>query len=290
MKQIVLSDRIANARRLDRVAGAVRDATGKVLPQGKVKDVLHGLWQGHPIHPALAQFTFGCFTGAALLDVTGSPGATPLIRFGIAGSLPTAVTGLADYSAAHEEQQRVGLVHGLANVAGLLCYAGSLRLRAKGGRGGGALALAGYGLLAGAATLGGELSFRWATGPNHAAEVPHAGPADWTDIGSVADFAPDQPARRMAGLIPVMVLAHDGDFLVLHDRCAHMAAPLHQGEITTTDGVPCVTCPWHHSVFRMTDGSVVHGPATAPQPVLDVRVRDGQLQVKVREIPGVDAS
>ncbi|HEX3651048.1 MAG TPA: Rieske (2Fe-2S) protein [Pseudonocardiaceae bacterium] len=290
MKQIVLSDRIATARWLDRIAGAVRDAAGTVLPPGKVKDVLHGLWQGHPVHPALAQFTFGCFTGAALLDVTGVQGAVPLIRYGIAGSVPTAVTGLADYSDAHEEQQRVGVVHGMANLAALLCYVGSLRLRATGRRGGGALALGGFGLLTAAATLGGELSFRWATGPNHAAEVPHAGPADWTDLGPVTDFAHNQPVRRMAGLIPVLVLARDGGFHVLHDRCAHLAAPLHQGEVTDRDGVPCVTCPWHRSVFRMTDGVVLRGPSTAPQPVLDVRVREDRLEVKVREIPGVAAS
>jgi nitrite reductase/ring-hydroxylating ferredoxin subunit len=43
-------------------------------------------------------------------------------------------------------------------------------------------------------------------------------------------------------------------------------------------------------VFRVRDGAVVHGPATAPQPVLDARVEHGRLQAKVRTIPGVPAS
>lgn len=290
MRQIALSDRIAATRWLDRIAGPLRDATSRVLRPGTVKDLLHGVWQGHPVHPALAQFAVGCFTGAAVLDVAGAPGAVPLIRCGIASSVPTAVTGLADYSAGHEEQQRIGVVHAAANLAALGCYTGSLRMRATGRPGGGLLGLLGYGLLVASATLGGELSFRWASGPNHAAEVPHAGPADWTDLGPVGDFAPEQPTRRLAGLIPVTVLAHNGGFLVIHDRCAHMAAPLHQGEISTDGGQPNVTCPWHHSVFRMTDGAVVRGPATAPQPVLDTRIRDGRLEAKVREIPGVSAS
>ena len=38
---------------------------------------------------------------------------------------------------------------------------------------------------------------------------------------------------------------------------------------TFEDG--CVMCPWHESRFRLDDGSVVDGPATAPQPRYDVR-------------------
>jgi nitrite reductase/ring-hydroxylating ferredoxin subunit len=54
-----------------------------------------------------------------------------------------------------------------------------------------------------------------------------------------------------------------------------MSGPLSDGDLD--DG--CVTCPWHHSVFRLSDGSVVHGPATAPQPAFETDVRDGVLWV-----------
>jgi nitrite reductase/ring-hydroxylating ferredoxin subunit/uncharacterized membrane protein len=293
MKQIDPVDRIARATGLDKVTGALRDATNKVLRPGRVKDVLHGVWLGHPLHPALAQFAVGCFTGAALLDVTGDrkDAASRLIGIGVLGSLPAVAAGLADYAEGHEEQQRIGVVHAAANTVALGCYVVSLRLRSTGRRGGGvALGLVAYSLAAVGATLGGDLSFRWASGPNHAAEVPHAGPADWTDLGSVDEFADGKPVRRMAGLIPVLVLASDGGFSVLHDRCSHMAAPLHQGEIEARDGVQCVVCPWHSSVFRLDDGGVVRGPATAPQPVLDSRVDNGRLQARIRPIPGVPAS
>jgi nitrite reductase/ring-hydroxylating ferredoxin subunit len=69
-----------------------------------------------------------------------------------------------------------------------------------------------------------------------------------------------------------------------------MAVPLHLGEVGERDGRKCLKCPWHGSVFRLEDGAVVNGPATAPQPVLDHRVRDGRLEAKVRQIPGVPAS
>lgn len=278
---------------LDGVAGAVRDAVTKVLPPGRYKDALHGVWLGHPLHPALAQFPVGCFTAAALLDATGdrSGAAARLIRFGVLGSLPAAAAGLADYAEAHEEQQRIGVVHATANAMALLCYLRSLRLRAAGRHGlGVATGLFGYLLAGTGAALGGELAYRWGTGPNHAAEVPHAGPEQWTDLGAVDDFADGQPVRRIAGLIPVLVLRERGEFAVVHDRCSHMAAPLHQGELVDLGGARCVVCPWHRSMFRLTDGAVMRGPATAPQPVLDSRVEDGRLQARVRPIQGVAAS
>jgi nitrite reductase/ring-hydroxylating ferredoxin subunit/uncharacterized membrane protein len=293
MRQLRLIDRIAATRGLDGVAGVLRDATQKVLRPGAVKDALHGVWLGHPLHPALAQLPVGCFLGATVLDTTGDrgPGASRLIGCGLVASLPAALAGLADYADAHEEQQRVGVLHAAVNSAGLSCYIGSLTLRVRGSRTTAiALGLLGFGLVASGAALGGDLAFRRAVGPNHAAEVPHTGPADWTDLGPVADFSATEPARRQAGLIPVLVLRSGEGFVVLHDRCSHLAGPLHEGELVERDGVACLACPWHGSVFRIDDGTVVSGPATAPQPVLDTRVRNGRLAAKVREIPGVPAS
>jgi nitrite reductase/ring-hydroxylating ferredoxin subunit/uncharacterized membrane protein len=293
MKQIGLVDRLAAARGLDTVAAAVRDVGQRVLRQGTVKDLLHGVWLGHPLHPALAQLTVGCFTGAAVLDVSGDrgDGAARLIRWGMLGSLPTAAAGIADYSDAHEEQQRIGVVHAAANSASLLCYGLSLGLRSAGRSRGGVLAgLLGFTLVGLSSALGGDLSFRRAVGANHAAEVPHTGPGDWCDLGPIEDFPAGDLVRRQAGLIPVVVLNSAGGITVLHDRCSHMAAPLHQGEVTGQGAEQCLVCPWHGSVFRVRDGAVVHGPATAPQPVLDSRVEDGRLRVRVRTIPGVPAS
>jgi Rieske [2Fe-2S] domain len=51
----------------------------------------------------------------------------------------------------------------------------------------------------------------------------------------------------------------------------HMSGPLSDSDLE--DG--CLTCPWHGSEFRISDGSVARGPATAPQPVFETRVQDG---------------
>ena len=63
-------------------------------------------------------------------------------------------------------------------------------------------------------------------------------------------------------------MTRDGDgWHAIGDRCSHRGGPLHEG--TIDDG--CVTCPWHDSQFRTTDGAVVRGPATSPQPCYEVR-------------------
>jgi nitrite reductase/ring-hydroxylating ferredoxin subunit len=41
-----------------------------------------------------------------------------------------------------------------------------------------------------------------------------------------------------------------------------------------------VRCPWHGSCFSLEDGRVLEGPSVHAQPVLEVRVRDGQIEVR----------
>jgi nitrite reductase/ring-hydroxylating ferredoxin subunit len=41
----------------------------------------------------------------------------------------------------------------------------------------------------------------------------------------------------------------------------------------------CLTCPWHGSTFRVSDGAVTRGPATAPQPAFRTRLNGGTIQV-----------
>ena len=79
-------------------------------------------------------------------------------------------------------------------------------------------------------------------------------------------------------VIPVLLARRGGGVTAFADRCSHRGAPLHEGEVSGG----CVTCPWHDSVFA-ADGTVLSGPATRPQPVLDVRVVDGRVQVRRHE-------
>jgi nitrite reductase/ring-hydroxylating ferredoxin subunit len=100
--------------------------------------------------------------------------------------------------------------------------------------------------------------------------------------------------RRIAGDVPVMVLRRadgvgPGGISVLADRCPHLSGPLHEGDVVDTGGEAHIVCPWHGSEFRVSDGCVVHGPATAPVPQFEARVVDGELQARVVTLPGVPA-
>ncbi len=291
-----LPQKIERSEVLDRPAGAARDTVARLLTDRTVKDALHGVWLGHSLHPALAQFTLGSFLSASLLDAVGGGRreSSMLIAAGLVGTVPTVAAGWADYADGHEEQQRVGIVHAGLNSAAVACYAGALVLRARrggsrGGRGRG-LTAAGAALSGLSAYLGGHMAYRQTLGPNHAESVPHTGPGDWRPLGPVADLPDNDAVRRWAGDTPVLVVRRGTDVSVLSDRCSHASAPMHEGELGDADGCPSITCPWHGSVFRIADGSVVHGPATAPLPRFETRTVDGVVEARVVTFAGVPAS
>ncbi|WP_425245691.1 Rieske 2Fe-2S domain-containing protein [Streptomyces sp. NEAU-NA10] len=273
--------------RLERtpVADPVIDALQKgirSLPLGPGRDMLHGRWLGHPVHPLMVQVPIGSWLSAAVLDTR--PGrsreAGLLVGVGLAAAAPSALAGAVDWAELHREQARVGLVHAMANWAAVGLYATSLACRLKGrtaaGRAYGFLGLTAVGL---GGMLGGHLAYRQASGANHAEEVPHVIRTGWHRIGSVAEFPVGRPVRRLVDDVPVLVVREAGGTVhALAERCSHLAGPLSEG--TIADG--CVRCPWHGSVFRLSDGWNVRGPATAPQPAFDARILDGHVDVRLR--------
>lgn len=67
-------DRLEMADRLDRVGEPLRRGVQALL-RGRVRDALHGVWLGHPLHPALVQAPVGAWLSTAVLDAV--PGAVP---------------------------------------------------------------------------------------------------------------------------------------------------------------------------------------------------------------------
>jgi nitrite reductase/ring-hydroxylating ferredoxin subunit len=130
------------------------------------------------------------------------------------------------------------------------------------------------------AYLGGHLSYRLATGVSHSQTEQHALPEGWQDLGKVADFPDGARVCRLIGDVPVLVIRHGDRVTVLLDRCAHLGGPLHSGEPALVDGQDCVVCPWHGSIYRVADGAVLRGPATAPQSRLDVRLENGRVRAR----------
>ncbi len=277
-------DSIENATALDPVAASLSTALTKVLRPGRLKNLLHGVWLGHPLHPVLVQVPVGAWTSAAVLDAL--PGmdaaADTLIAVGLAGVVPALATGWTDWSDLHEQQKRVGLVHAAANAVAATLYAGSLVSRRRGHRGTGrALAWAGYATAGLGSYVGGHLAYRQAAGTNHAEFVPHLVKPGWHSIGGFDDLPDGTPVTRRLGDVNLMVLRKGRHVDVIANRCSHLDGPLASGELSSQGGEACITCPWHGSTFRLRDGVVVDGPATAPQPVFDTQVVDGRLQVRL---------
>ncbi|WP_399082201.1 Rieske 2Fe-2S domain-containing protein [Streptomyces sp. BBFR2] len=267
-------DRLGRMRRLDLVATPLARVV-RAVPLGRFRDVAHGLPLGHPLHPSLVQLPLGAWLSAAALDTL--PGARREARFlvgaGVLAAVPAAVAGWLDWAELQAEQRRTGLVHAVAGSAATGLYAASWVQRGR-GRAVRAKALGFLGLAAAGAggMLGGHLAYRLGAGTNKTASVPDLVADRWHPVGQLEDFPVGQAVRRMAGEVPVLVVREaDGRILALADRCSHQAGPLSGGRLF--DG--CVECPWHASVFRLVDGAVVRGPATAPQPSFRVMVRPG---------------
>ena len=110
-----VAERLEQAHPLDPVVRRLSDGVVRALPTGPRTDALHGVPFGQPAHPALVRLPLGCWTSAVLLDLFRGPdrASRALIGAGVAVTVPAAATGLADWSALHADQQRVGLVHAL---------------------------------------------------------------------------------------------------------------------------------------------------------------------------------
>ena len=281
-----IAERIERAHVLDPAVRGLSDSVVKALPAGARTDALHGVPFGQPAHPALVRLPLGCWTSAVLLDLfRGSDRASRvLIGTGIAGTVPALATGLADWSALHTGQQRVGLVHAACQTGAAVLFLGSLAARA-GGRPGYGRVLSGCGLAVATAGsyLGGHLALRLGAGANHAEQVSHLSGLGWHDLGPLAGLPDRRPVRRQLGYLSLLVYRQGAEVSVLSDRCSHLGGPLHQGRIVVERGAACVACPWHGSTFAIADGAVVHGPATARQPAFETRVTtDGRVELRPR--------
>jgi nitrite reductase/ring-hydroxylating ferredoxin subunit len=75
----------------------------------------------------------------------------------------------------------------------------------------------------------------------------------------------------------VAVAKVEGRLFAFDDACTHRGCSLTPGEF---DGLS-IKCPCHASIFRVTDGSVVAGPATRPLRTYEVQLADGSFSISV---------
>ncbi len=64
-----LMNKLERASGLDRVGDRLQPRVWSLLRPQRVKDALHGVWLGHPLHPALVQIPMGAWISSAVLDL-----------------------------------------------------------------------------------------------------------------------------------------------------------------------------------------------------------------------------
>lgn len=280
----VVDQQEALDRLSDQIQPLVRDAFKSAGPAGKeLKNMLHGTWLGHPLHPALTDVPLGAWTAALALDAMESisgrkelgAGADAAIAVGLVGAAGAAVTGLTDWSETDGRARKVGLLHGLLNVGATALYTTSLVLRRRNRRNAGVgFAMLGYAVSSASAFLGGHLVFGEQIGVNHAAAREM--PKEFVPVLADTELREGEMKRADAGGVPVLLARCEGAVCALAHTCSHLGGPLSEGKLEGD----VVQCPWHGSRFNVKDGSVVDGPATFPQPRFEPRVRDGQIEVR----------
>jgi len=281
--------RLTDQPALDRIAEplsrGIRAGYEMAGPAGQqAKNALHGVWLRHPLHPVFTDLPLGAWTTGLVLDAVAARtndeamgrAADVAIGVGLAGAAGAAVTGLTDWSETSGRSRRTGLVHGLLNIAATTLFATAFVLRKRGARSTGqSCALAGYSIALGAAWLGGDLVYGQRIGVTHATNDE---PQSFAAVASSSEIPDGSMKRVRHGDLDLLLVRQHGRLCALAHSCTHLGGPLSEG--TLKEG--SVVCPWHGSEFALADGHVINGPATQPQPCLDVRERDGRIEVKSR--------
>jgi nitrite reductase/ring-hydroxylating ferredoxin subunit/uncharacterized membrane protein len=276
--------RLEDAAFLDPIVRRVHGVVDAVLKPRAVEDALHGVPVGHPLHPALVLVPAGTWISAAVLDLLpGTARASrTLVGTGVVAAVPAIAAGWADWARSDREQQRVGIVHAVANETAWTLYAASWVARRTGREGlGRVLGFAGFGLVGFGGYLGGHLGYRQAVGANHAEGVLHRFPTGWHSIGPLDDLPEETPVRREVAGEGLFVLRRGGRVDVLADVSTHLGEPLHDGLLDDPGQGEATITTTRGSVFEIATGDVVHGPATAPAIRLDSRINGELVEVRL---------
>jgi nitrite reductase/ring-hydroxylating ferredoxin subunit/uncharacterized membrane protein len=256
----------------------------------RVANALNGVWLGHPVHPPLASLTSGAIGTTVGLDaISLLPGrpksefrdasrfASRALGLGILANLASAVTGVADWQHTHEEDRRVGLVHGVLNglATGLYIMSWWDRRRGRHGRGIVTTAL-GYGITMSASYMGGALVFASGIGIDQSGARLRT--PDWTPVLPAASLKNGKPQRVEVDGVGLVLCrtGNDGEIAAFGEFCPHLAAPMSDGWVDRGR----LVCPWHGSRFDLCSGAVLRGPSAAPLPRYQARINDGMIELR----------
>src|SRR6185437_12350572 len=136
------------------------------------------------------------------------------------------------------------------------------------------VAALGYALMTYSAHLGGKMVYKHRVGVDRTDGL--ALPEDFTPVLSASELADDQPTRVVHAGVSILLVRHRQRLFAMVETCSHFSGPLSEGKLV--DG--SIECPYHASRFALEDGRVIDGPAVHPQPCLEVRIREGQIEIR----------
>jgi len=248
-------------------------------PVPPVKDLLHGTWLGHALHPVVTDLPVGAFSAALFLDLIDQvDGANWATLLGFVGMLAAAATGIADYTGTDGKTRRYATIHSLLMFFSTIFYLASVLVRFEivAGTNDHAMiaAIVGYVLLVIGAYIGGEVVF--GLGYMVDRHAWRGGGGKWSAL-EPASFPEDAPAKAKAGAQSIVVVKRGDTVYALHDTCAHAGCSLAEHGKLVGDKIEC-QC--HGSRFDLRTGRVARGPATFDQPAYEVRRGDAGIEVR----------
>lgn len=257
-------------------------APGKLL-----QDFLNGSWLGHSLHAVLVDVVLGASTAALLLDVLrvffgieGLEEATAwVIGLASLSAVGAIVSGLTDYkdtTASSAERDVTGL-HGLTNIVATVGLWISTLQRIGGGHDAAFwVLLVSYLVVSFGGYIGGHVVYKYGYMVNRNAFAKGKRAKEFTPIMAAVDLPERTPTKVAFGATALMLVRRGDVVHALKETCAHVGGPLSEGEL----GDDTITCPWHYSTFRLSNGAVVHGPASSRQPSYRARINAGQVEIQ----------
>ena len=249
---------------------------------------MNGTWLGEPLHVVLTDVPIGAWTVAIAFDVLDlirarrefALAADTSITLGLVCAAGAAVTGVTDWSDVDPPARRTGFIHGLLNLGATALFTTSLVLRKKKSRTSGRICAAlGYAVTSYAAHLGGEMVYKRRVGVDRT--EGQAFPREFVAVLPDQELKDDKPTRAVHDGVPILLVRSGERIFALAETCSHFSGPLAEGKLIGNS----IVCPYHNSRFSLEDGRVLDGPAVHPQPCLEVRICDGQIELRKSVAP-----
>jgi nitrite reductase/ring-hydroxylating ferredoxin subunit/uncharacterized membrane protein len=268
--------------RLQKLLDKALYADGRPSAQ-KIRNFLNGTWLGEPLHVVLTDVPIGAWTVTIIFDVLDlirergefSLAADTSLAIGLLGAAGAAVTGVTDWSDVDPPARRLGLIHGLLNVGVTALFATSLIFRRRKLRTSGRVSAAlGYALLALSAHLGGKMVYEQRVGVDRTAGEVFS--KEFVAVLAESKLADSMPTRATYNGASILLVRRGQRIFAMAETCSHFSGPLSEGKLVGGS----IVCPYHASRFALDDGRVIDGPAVHPQPCLEVRVRNDQIEVR----------